>query len=136
MTSTAVASPGLQRHFADMEQQVDAGKIGMWLFLTTEILLFGGLFAGFAIMQSLHREAFTAAHHHLDRSLGVLNTVALLVSSFTMVMAVHSSRQGRRRKLIVFLLLTLLCAGPSAATFPLSTTRRSTWWGSTGTWWT
>ncbi len=104
-------TPGLQHHFADMEQQVDASKIGMWLFLVTEILLFGGLFVGFAIMQSRHHEAFMAAHHHLDRSLGVLNTVVLLISSWTMVMAVHSSQKGDRRKLIIFLALTLLCAG-------------------------
>jgi len=102
--------PGLQHHFADMEQQVDAGKIGMWLFLVTEILLFGGLFVGFAIMQGLHHEAFKAAHHHLDRGLGVLNTVVLLISSWTMVMAVYSSQKGDRRKLILFLALTLLCA--------------------------
>jgi cytochrome c oxidase subunit 3 len=113
--STAVNStahePGLQHHFADMEQQVDASKIGMWLFLVTEILLFGGLFVGFALMQSRHHEAFMAAHHHLDRALGTLNTVVLLFSSWTMVMAVHSSKQGNRKKVIAFLVITLICAG-------------------------
>ncbi len=104
-------TPFLQHHFAEMEQQFDASKIGMWLFLVTEILLFGGLFVGYGIMQSMHPEAFVAAHHHLDRTLGTLNTVVLLISSFTMVMAVHSAKHGKRRALIVFLLLTLMCAG-------------------------
>ena len=74
-------------------------------------MLFGGLFVGFAIMQSLHREAFLEAHHHLDRVLGFVNTVVLLTSSYTMVMAVHSARTDRRKRVIVYLLLTLICAG-------------------------
>ncbi len=104
------AEPGLQHHFATPEQQLDAAKIGMWLFLVTEILLFGGLFAGFGIMQSLHHEAFVHAHRHLDRVLGTLNTVVLLCSSFTMVMAVHSAQTGKRRRLLLFLAATLLLA--------------------------
>jgi cytochrome c oxidase subunit III len=104
------ASPFLQHHFGDMEQQFDASKIGMWLFLVTEILLFGGLFVGYGIMQSMHGEAFVAAHHHLDRSMGALNTVVLLISSFTMVMAVHSAKHERRKALIINLVLTLICA--------------------------
>lgn len=102
---------GLQHHFSTMEQQVDASKIGMWLFLVTEILLFGGLFVGFGIMQSKFPEAFFEAHHHLDRNLGALNTVVLLISSFTMVMGVYSAQKGNRKALIAFLLLTLICAG-------------------------
>ncbi len=74
-----------------MEQQFDAGKIGMWLFLVTEILLFGGLFVGFGIMQSMHREAFLAAHHHLDRTLGAINTIVLLLSQL------HHGDGGRQR---------------------------------------
>ncbi len=102
--------PFLQHHFSTMEQQSDAGRIGMWLFLVTEILLFGGLFVGFALMQTRHPEAFFAAHHHLDRMLGFLNTVVLLTSSFTMAMAVHSARTDLRRRSIVFLILTLVFA--------------------------
>ncbi len=101
---------GLQHHFAEMQQQVDASKIGMWLFLVTEILLFGGLFVGFGIMQGKHPAAFYEAHHHLDRSMGALNTIVLLISSFTMVMAVHSAQQGKRKALITYLILTLMCA--------------------------
>ena len=56
--------PTLQHHFATKEQQFDAGKIGMWLFLATEVLLFGGLFVGYGIMQASTR-TLVAAHHHL-----------------------------------------------------------------------
>ncbi|RPI12531.1 MAG: cytochrome c oxidase subunit 3 family protein [Acidobacteriales bacterium] len=106
-----VHNPFLQHHFTEMEQQVETGKLGMWLFLVTELLLFGGLFAGYALMAGKHPEAFRAAHEHLNRGLGALNTVVLLVSSFTMVMAVASARENRRRRLIGFLILTLLLAG-------------------------
>lgn len=115
MSDSAVAleharEPFLQHHFSDAGQQADASKIGMWLFLVTEILLFGGLFVGYGIMQWLHPEAFQHAHHHLDRTLGFTNTIVLLLSSFTMVMAVHSARAGDRRKLILYLALTLAFA--------------------------
>jgi cytochrome c oxidase subunit 3 len=102
--------PFLQHHFSTAEQQADAGKIGMWLFLVTEVLLFGGLFVGFTIMQSAHHAAFVAAHHHLDRTLGFINTVVLLSSSYTMVMAVWSAQNERRKKLIVYLILTIAFA--------------------------
>ena len=94
-------NPFHQHHFATMEQQFDASKIGMWLFLATEILLFGGLFVGFGVMQSRHSEAFVAGHHHLDWQMGALNTCFLLISSFTMVMAVwaaSNNRNGNKKK--------------------------------------
>lgn len=104
-------SPFLQHHFREMSQQFEASKIGMWLFLVTEILMFGGLFVGYGIMHGRHPEAFMAAHHHLDRTMGAINTVVLLVSSFTMVMGVWAAQKGDRKKLILFLTLTLLLAG-------------------------
>lgn len=100
----------LQHHFATFEQQLDAAKIGMWLFLATEVLLFGGLFVGFALQQAAHPLAFLEAHHHLDKKLGALNTVVLLFSSFTMVMAVHSSATNKKKATINYLLVTLACA--------------------------
>ena len=66
-----------------MEQQFDTSKIGMWLFLATEVLLFGGLFVGFGLMQTRYPQEFMEAHEHLQRPLGALNTVVLLISSFT-----------------------------------------------------
>jgi len=100
-----------QHHFATMEQQFDTSKLGMWLFLATEVLTFGGLFAGFGILQGRYPQEFVEAHEHLQRPYGATNTVVLLISSFTMVMAVLAARTNQRKKLIVFLLLTILCAG-------------------------
>jgi cytochrome c oxidase subunit 3 len=102
--------PHQQHHFATMEQQFDTSKIGMWLFLATEVLLFGGLFVGFGLMQSKYPQEFIEAHEHLPRPLGALNTVVLLFSSWTMVMGVLSAQKGQKKKLVVFLTLTILCA--------------------------
>jgi cytochrome c oxidase subunit 3 len=110
MSQSVTNDPFLQHHFATHEQQFDASKIGMWLFLATEILLFGGLFVGFALQQATHPQAFMEAHHHLDWRLGAINTVVLLVSSFTMVMAVHAASVNQRKKLIRNLVVTLVCA--------------------------
>ncbi len=102
--------PNQQHHFTTMEQQLDTVKIGMWLFLATEILLFGGLFVGFGMMQARFSQEFVEAHHHLKRLMGATNTVVLLFSSWTMVMAVHSARTNNKSKLRLFLLLTIACA--------------------------
>lgn len=96
-----------QHHFATAEQQLDTSKIGMWLFLATEILMFGGLFVGFGLMQGVYPEAWVAGHHHLDRVLGAVNTVFLLCSSFTMVMAVHYASTDQKSKTVMNLGLTL-----------------------------
>jgi cytochrome c oxidase subunit 3 len=100
----------LQHHFATFEQQFDAAKLGMWLFLGTEILMFGGLFVGFALQQAAHPQAFLEAHHHLDKKMGALNTVVLLISSFTMVMAVDAAKKAKRAAMTAYLLVTLACA--------------------------
>jgi cytochrome c oxidase subunit 3 len=102
--------PAHQHHYATMQQQFDTSKIGMWLFLVTEVLLFGGLFVGFGLMQNQYPREFFEAHHHLQRSLGAFNTVVLLVSSFTMVMAVLSAQTDQKKKLIIYLWLTIICA--------------------------
>lgn len=102
--------PHLQHHFADSGQQADTSKLGMWLFLATEILLFGGLFVGFGISQIKYPDAFLAAHEHLQKPLGFFNTVVLLVSSWTMVMGVWSARNNKQKALQIFLLLTIACA--------------------------
>src|ERR1700756_3972517 len=102
--------PHHQHHFADMEQQFDTSKIGMWLFLATEVLLFGGLFVGFGLMQARYLVEFIEAHEHLQRPLGALNTVVLLISSFTMVMGVLSAQRNDKKKLVMYLILTIICA--------------------------
>jgi cytochrome c oxidase subunit 3 len=105
-----VHDPHHQHHFTTMEQQFDTSKIGMWLFLATEVLLFGGLFVGFGMMQARYPREFVEAHTHLTRWQGALNTVVLLVSSFTMVLAVQAAKKGEKSKQVLFLGLTILCA--------------------------
>jgi cytochrome c oxidase subunit 3 len=101
-------SPHLQHHFDTPDQQFDAGKLGIWLFLATEVLLFGGLFCTYAIYRANHPEVFLYAHQFLDKVLGGTNTVILLCSSLTMAWAVRASQLGQRKLLITLLSLTLL----------------------------
>lgn len=102
--------PHFQHHFTTMEQQADTTKIGMWLFLATEVLLFGGLFVGFGLMQQRYPREFVEAHEHLVRWQGALNTVVLLFSSFTMVMAVDAAKNNKRSKTVGYLFVTIICA--------------------------
>jgi cytochrome c oxidase subunit 3 len=102
--------PHHQHHFTTMEQQFDTAKLGMWLFIATEILLFGGLFVGFGMMQTRYPREFVEAHEHLVRWQGALNTVVLLVSSFTMVLAVQSAKTNKKGRTVGFLALTIVCA--------------------------
>ena len=102
--------PHQQHHFATMEQQFDTSKIGMWLFLATEILLFGGLFVGFGMMQARYPKEFVEAHEHLVRWQGSLNTIVLLISSFTMVMAVDAVKKSKSTKAVMFLAITIVLA--------------------------
>ncbi len=94
-----------------MEQQFDAAKMGMWIFLVTEILLFSGMFVAYAVFRSWAPEAFTAAHEHLDVWMGAVNTVVLLTSSLTVVLAINSVQHDDRRGLIMYLLATIALAG-------------------------
>ena len=98
----------LQHHFEDADQQFEASTLGMWAFLVTEILFFGGLFLGYAIYRSSYPEAFAAASQLLDYRLGAVNTAVLICSSLTMVLAVRAAQMGNRRPLIIFLILTIL----------------------------
>jgi cytochrome c oxidase subunit III len=86
--------------FDDAEQQRDTVTMGMWVFLATEIMFFGGLFASYTIYRGMYPAAFAIASRSLDITLGTLNTAVLLLSSFTMVVAVFGSQMGRRRLLI------------------------------------
>lgn len=105
---SASSGSHLQHHFESPEQQFSAGKLGMWIFLATEVLLFGGLFCAYVVIRVHHPEAFVWAHGLLDRNLGALNTAILLVSSATMAGAVRCAQLSRRRGLVLMLGLTLL----------------------------
>jgi cytochrome c oxidase subunit 3 len=100
-------APPLQHHFDTPAQQFDAAKFGVWLFLATEILLFGGLFVAYSVYRGNHPEIFAYAHQFLDRRLGALNTVILLCSSLTMAWAVRAAQLGQRRLMALLLGLTL-----------------------------
>lgn len=97
-------------HFDSADTQFEAGRMGVWLFLVTEILLFGGLFCAFAVFRSWYYADFVEAHHHLDRVLGATNTVVLIGSSLTMALAVRGAQTGNKRLTHVLLSITLLCA--------------------------
>ncbi len=105
------ASPHLRHHFESMEGQKEASTLGMWVFLVTEVLFFGGMFTAYAIYRSLHYDAFVAASHHLSLFWGTLNTGVLICSSLTMAMAVHSAAVGARRLTVLFLLGTIGLGG-------------------------
>jgi cytochrome c oxidase subunit 3 len=94
--------------FDDLEQQHYANKMGMWCFLITEIMLFGGAFTAYLIYRTAHEEAFVEASRTLDAPLGGLNTAVLLVSSLTMVLAVHAARLGQSRRLFWMLVTTII----------------------------
>jgi cytochrome c oxidase subunit 3 len=99
---------GLAHHFVSMEQQKEAGMIGMWLFLLTEVMFFGGLFLAYTIYRTTYPQGFLYGSHLLDVKLGGTNTVVLIVSSLTMAMAVYYSQKGDRKKLVAFLVVTLI----------------------------
>jgi cytochrome c oxidase subunit 3 len=100
----------LAHHFDTPAQQFDAGKLGVWLFLLTEVLFFSGLFCAYSVFRSARPEIFYYAHYFLDPRLGALNTCVLLVSSLTAALAVRSAQLGQRRRLILNIVITLLCA--------------------------
>ena len=91
-----------------MEQQREAGTLGMWVFLVTEIMFFGGMFLAYTLYRYKYPAAFAAASNHLDIKLGAVNTAVLIVSSFTMAMAVFSTQVGKRRSSIIYLILTMI----------------------------
>ena len=80
--------------FDDLDQQTEAAHLGMWLFLSTEILFFGGLFAAYTIYRFSYPHAFAAASHELLMWAGALDTAILLSSSFAMALAVHAAQMG------------------------------------------
>ena len=106
-TAPATHHPALAHHFETLEQQKEASTLGMWVFLATEVLFFGGLFVAYSIYRAWYPEAFAAASQSLDLTLGALNTVILITSSLTMALAVHSAETGDRRKLMLFLVTTM-----------------------------
>ena len=103
--------PNLSHHWENMEQQFNAGKLGMWLFLVQEVLFFSGLFCAYVIYRYNNPEMYEYASQFLDTKWGALNTVVLLISSLTMAMAVRNAQKSQNGLLIMNLILTFVCAG-------------------------
>ncbi len=100
----------IAHHFDNAEQQFDSGKLGIWLFLVTEILFFSGLFVAYTLYRTHHPEIFEQAHVFLDKYLGALNTLVLLFSSLTMALGVRAAQLGNNRSCAVYTLITMFCA--------------------------
>ena len=107
----ATAHPALQHHFENMEQQREAGTLGMWVFLVTEIMFFGGLFMAYLMYRWANADAFQEASAHLDKFWGAVNTVVLIVSSLTMAMAVRSAQTSAKPKTQVAWLVATMVFG-------------------------
>ena len=101
-------NPALRHHFADEQQQKNAASLGMWLFLVTEIMFFGGMFCAYLVYRLAHFNAFAAGSQQLSIGLGAFNTAVLLVSSVTVVLAVKAAEAGNRNQLVIYLVLTVL----------------------------
>jgi len=91
-----------------MEQQREAGALGMWVFLVTEIMFFGGMFFAYTLYRSKYPLEFASASNHLDLTLGTVNTAVLILSSLTMALAVYSAQVGKRRNQIISLVITMV----------------------------
>jgi cytochrome c oxidase subunit 3 len=108
---TTHVSTGVQHHFETAEQQKDASTIGMWVFLVTEVMFFGGLFLAYFVYRQAYPAAFAAASNKTDLWLGAANTTVLICSSLTMALAVHFAAIGKKNLIILFLILTLILGG-------------------------
>ncbi len=105
---TVLVRRRLEGQFEDLPQQHEVASLGMWVFLATEVMFFGTLFLGLFTYRYLYPEAFERASERLNWVIGGVNTIVLLVSSLTMVLAVHSARHGRQTRILVYLALTAL----------------------------
>jgi cytochrome c oxidase subunit 3 len=113
MSSHASTTPGMRQHahhFSSALAEFEASKQGMWLFMVTEVLMFGGLFVAYAMFRSMYPEMFHEASHHLSWKLGATNTVILLLSSWTMVRAVTAAQRKDKKAILTWLFWTFLCS--------------------------
>jgi len=106
----ADAHLALQEQFEEMPQQKEAATLGMWAFLATEVLFFGGLFMSYIIYRTNYPHAFAEASHHTIVLFGTVNTAILLTSSLTMALAVHAARENNIKWLFRFLMITVAFA--------------------------
>jgi cytochrome c oxidase subunit III len=105
-----VSSHSLHEHFANLEQQHEAATLGMWAFLVTEIMFFGGMFTAYLVYRYTYPAVFGAASQHMNFWAGTINTAVLICSSLTMALAVHASQEGKN-KLVIWLLIATMLMG-------------------------
>ncbi len=103
-------NPHLAHHFDSIATQNHASRLGMWLFLGTEVLLFAGLFLGYAVYRHFYHDTFRFASHTLSLTLGTINTIVLISSSFTVAMAYHMGKKANTKAAAGLLVFTILCA--------------------------
>jgi len=100
-------SPHLRHHFDDMGQQFDSATFGMWVFLLTEIMFFGGMFGAYTVYRSMYPEAFASTSAYMNPLFGALNTAVLIVSSLSMALAVRAAHLGQQKALQLLLVVTM-----------------------------
>ncbi|HET6611583.1 MAG TPA: cytochrome c oxidase subunit 3 family protein [Kofleriaceae bacterium] len=103
-------SPFIAHHYDNARHQFEAGKLGIWLFLVTEILFFSGLFVAYIIYRYHHPEMFEYANRYLSVKAGAINTCVLIISSLTAAWAVRAAQLRQRKTLITCLAITVVCA--------------------------
>lgn len=94
-------------HFDNFAQQQEASRLGMWAFLVTEIMFFGGAFLGYTVYRDAYTEAFSHASNHMDVVLGTVNTAILIGSSLTVALAVHAAHDSKQKALLIYLFMTM-----------------------------
>jgi len=100
--------PALAHHFESLEEQKEASLLGMWLFLVTEILFFGGALTAYLVYRNWYPDAFAFASSEINIIPGAINTAVLILSSLTMAMAVHGAQLGERGKVMFFIVITMI----------------------------
>ncbi len=106
--ATVHDNPALRHQFDDAEQQKTASTLGMWIFLATEVMFFGGLFTAYTIYRTLYPHAFAEASHHMGVTAGAINTTVLICSSLTMALAVRSAQLSRQKATAWFIIGTMI----------------------------
>jgi cytochrome c oxidase subunit III len=109
--AAAHGHPKLQHHFDNVAQQTGASTLGMWVFLVTEIMFFGGLFMAYLVYRTLSPEGFAEASAHLNRVWGTINTAVLIISSLTMALAVRSAQTSAPAKVQVGWIVATMVLG-------------------------
>lgn len=107
-TSELRQPPALAHQFESLGAQKEAATFGMWVFLATEVLFFGGLFLTYSVYRMWYPAAFAAGSRELNIALGTINTATLITSSLTMVLAVHAAETGNRKQLLLFIIVTMV----------------------------